>query len=980
MAGKTYSGSYTTTVLLTSSVQQNPATLTGSIAVHGTNASSDSGFYSTTDFVWSITNLGHITATGVTSYGIALLYGGIIQNGAVGNSLGIIQSDETGILLTGNISSVVNDGTIIGTAGRGVFLQDGGTLTNGGSGATHATIEGGFVGVSIYNANGLLNNSGTILGTGYAGLAVELYAGTVNNQAGGQIAGVYGVGFVAKSAAGTLTNAGTIIGNARDGVELSGGGSVTNTGSISGAIAGVLALYGSTTINNSGSIGGSYAGIDLLAGGNVSNQAGARITGGFGVSAGNANVSTASVGNVVNSGIISGSTYQGVSLNEGGSVVNSGSIYGNAAGVAAFYGSAAVTNTGSIGSAFIGVKLGTGGTISNAAGATVAGLYGIVLGNGVTTGAAKTASSLTNAGQITASGSFGAELLTNGMFVNQAGGTISGGRYGAYIRSVTGTIANYGVIMGQVGVYSRAVVANGTRYPGQVTIINAGTIIGTGGVSVSMFSSDDLLIDRPGAVFTGGVSSGGGRLELSAGGPGTLGTLGAAIIGFSTITEDAGANWTMAGTLAATATLVDLGVLLCESGAIFTNKGVVEGPGTIGLLHNGVLASFGTLLANETVAFQDPSGHLSLTNALSDFALTRGFSAGDTIYLPDIALTGLTETFTANAGGGTLSLDQGGSIVGSVTLAGSYTTASFVLKADPNGGSDVMIPCFLAGTRIAVADGERRVERLRAGDRVRTASGAVREIVWVGHRTVDVAGSVWPDQVAPVRIAAHAFGRGLPHRDLLLSPDHAVSHAGVLIPVYLLINGHSVRRAQVALARYTHVELASHDILLAEGLAVESYLDTGNRALLGLGDAEASGMPKRAAVPCAPLVLGGPVLARARRHLLVQRRAAARAGREAAAVVTAQVEGALLTSVRADDGRLLFRLPPLAQRVTLIASDGCRLFGAILDGQLLDPCGPSYGGGFAAPVGASRAIKGRASLLLPRARPSPRSLELIVAG
>jgi hypothetical protein len=181
MAGKTYSGTYTSTILLTSAVQQNPVTLTGSISVHGTNASSDSGFYSTTNVLWSITNLGHITATGVTSYGIALLYGGIIQNGAVGNSLGIIQSDETGILLTGAVSSVVNDGTIIGTAGRGVFMQDGGTLTNGGSGATHATIEGGFIGVSIYNANGLLTNAGTILGTGYAGLAVQLYAGTVNN-------------------------------------------------------------------------------------------------------------------------------------------------------------------------------------------------------------------------------------------------------------------------------------------------------------------------------------------------------------------------------------------------------------------------------------------------------------------------------------------------------------------------------------------------------------------------------------------------------------------------------------------------------------------------------------------------------------------------------------------------------------------------------------------------------------------------------
>ena len=29
---------------------------------------------------------------------------------------------------------------------------------------------------------------------------------------------------------------------------------------------------------------------------------------------------------------------------------------------------------------------------------------------------------------------------------------------------------------------------------------------------------------------------------------------------------------------------------------------------------------------------------------------------------------------------------------------------------------------------------------------------------------------------------------------------------------------------------YYHVELSTHDVILAEGLATESYLDTGNRA------------------------------------------------------------------------------------------------------------------------------------------------------
>jgi hypothetical protein len=34
--------------------------------------------------------------------------------------------------------------------------------------------------------------------------------------------------------------------------------------------------------------------------------------------------------------------------------------------------------------------------------------------------------------------------------------------------------------------------------------------------------------------------------------------------------------------------------------------------------------------------------------------------------------------------------------------------------------------------------------------------------------------------VLPVRIGSHAFGRGLPVRDLFLSPDHAVFAEGAL--------------------------------------------------------------------------------------------------------------------------------------------------------------------------------------------------------
>jgi hypothetical protein len=50
-----------------------------------------------------------------------------------------------------------------------------------------------------------------------------------------------------------------------------------------------------------------------------------------------------------------------------------------------------------------------------------------------------------------------------------------------------------------------------------------------------------------------------------------------------------------------------------------------------------------------------------------------------------------------------------------------------------------------------------------------------------------------------------------------------------LIPVRCLINGATIAPVDAGWVRYWHVELPVHDVLLAEGVPAESYLDTGNR-------------------------------------------------------------------------------------------------------------------------------------------------------
>jgi len=161
--------------------------------------------------------------------------------------------------------------------------------------------------------------------------------------------------------------------------------------------------------------------------------------------------------------------------------------------------------------------------------------------------------------------------------------------------------------------------------------------------------------------------------------------------------------------------------------------------------------------------------------------------------------------------------------------AGSPHT--FTNGHDAATGDDfIQVACFAAGTRIAGATCEVAVEDLRTGDRVALAGGGDAEVVWIGHRRVDTARHPAPRAVWPVRIAAGAFGAGSPYRDLWLSPDHAVFIDDILIPVKYLVNGATIAQMPVDNVTYYHIELDRHDVLLAEGLPVESYLDTGDRA------------------------------------------------------------------------------------------------------------------------------------------------------
>jgi hypothetical protein len=188
---------------------------------------------------------------------------------------------------------------------------------------------------------------------------------------------------------------------------------------------------------------------------------------------------------------------------------------------------------------------------------------------------------------------------------------------------------------------------------------------------------------------------------------------------------------------------------------------------------------------------------------------------------------------------------------------GNYTGVRWDAQPDSGKGTDVFVLCFCAGTTIATPSGEVPVEQLGVGDLVLTCSGAVRSITWIGVGQV-LATRGRRNAATPVIVCKGALGPNVPNRDLHVTKGHSLYLDGVLVPVEFLVNHRSIvwddHAQEVTLY---HIELETHDVLLANGAPAESYRDDGNRWLFRNAN-EGWGQPEKPTY--APVVTGGRIV------------------------------------------------------------------------------------------------------------------------
>jgi hypothetical protein len=396
---------------------------------------------------------------------------------------------------------------------------------------------------------------------------------------------------------------------------------------------------------------------------------------------------------------------------------------------------------------------------------------------------------ISNGGTVSAETLTGAAELTN---------------YGVLSTLTVSNLSSSGVDSGiviELGGTTNNIVFDSGNYTSIPVVLagSVGNVTVNSGASISSSSisrTTSLTVNSGGAitVSSGVVSNAtinaGGTLRTSATIDSAALSGGALILsgsGYASVTADSGGTITVSGGTAAIANST------AQPGDVF---GVVSG---------GILA----------IAGATPGTTLLAGDGLSGI----GGSAGGGFELSGVPYS-TSDIITATQSGQLTIIASGSTYY--INAPGILSGASIT---PVNLGGNLGVTCFLEGTRIATPSGGIAVEDLHEDDLVLTASGEAKPVRWIGYRNVTLAEMAEPALCVPVRIEKDAIAQGKPARDLWVTPDHAIFVAGRLIPAKLLVNGASIREEPREHYSYYHLELGRHDLLLAEGLEAESYLD-----------------------------------------------------------------------------------------------------------------------------------------------------------
>ena len=299
------------------------------------------------------------------------------------------------------------------------------------------------------------------------------------------------------------------------------------------------------------------------------------------------------------------------------------------------------------------------------------------------------------------------------------------------------------------------------------------------------------------------------------------------------------------------------------------------------LVSSGVTITFNDALSTLVIGIDElteidvpPSGTEGFTSEANPnygLPVIQGFDGTiDNFQVGDHIIVDTTVAATFSLSGSDVSVIANGATLGVLT----FENAAQATLAFSTPGALVDQPCYCCGTLILTDRGEVPVEDLVIGDKVMTMSGKLRPIKWIGRRSYGGRFVMGRKDILPICIKAGALDDNVPKRDLWISPHHAMYLEGVLIEAKDLLNGVSVVQAErVDRVEYFHIELDSHDVIIAEDAVSETFVDDDSRGMFHNAHEYRRLYPEalpEAAQYCAPRLEDGYEVERARQRIALR--------------------------------------------------------------------------------------------------------------
>jgi glycosyltransferase involved in cell wall biosynthesis len=258
--------------------------------------------------------------------------------------------------------------------------------------------------------------------------------------------------------------------------------------------------------------------------------------------------------------------------------------------------------------------------------------------------------------------------------------------------------------------------------------------------------------------------------------------------------------------------------------------GPLTGTGIIQLTQGSTLELNGSVSSGQTIQFASNEANLILNDPAEFLGTISSFSFGNTIDLAGISFG----SDSIVIGNGVVSIFGGDrTLLASLNLDTATSNEYLQLTNDGNVGSQITaVACFLKDTLISTKVRKIPVQELTIGDTILGADNHEHIIKWIGRRSYRQPFKYSDRSIFPICICKSALSTDVPSANLYLSPEHCVLIENVLVPSKFLVNGESIRIVDdLTEILYYHIELESHDIILAEDTAVETFFNSGSREI-----------------------------------------------------------------------------------------------------------------------------------------------------